>query len=102
MSRGVAEFRERAAAFDPAAATTRSALDALAAEIWGRPLDPARFAGLPLRAAHALHALGFLGGPDGPPVAVSRTGRWLRLDARFGSVALRTGGSTRAAMLFAR
>jgi hypothetical protein len=99
VARGVAEFRERAGAFDPAVAATRAALDALAGEIWGRPLDAARFADLPLRAAHALHGLGCLGPADGPPVAVARHARWLRLDAPYGTVALRLGAPMRSALL---
>ncbi|WP_103501298.1 MULTISPECIES: hypothetical protein [unclassified Streptomyces] len=52
----VAEFRSRSEAM-PTAHRTRSSLDALAEEIWGRVLPGTA---LPLRAVHAAHALGFL------------------------------------------
>jgi hypothetical protein len=99
VARGVAEFRRRAGAVEAEGHAARAALDALAAEIWDRPLDEARHGDLPLRAAHAVHALGFLGPPDGPPVTVARHRRWLRLDARFGTVAMRLGAPRRARLL---
>ena len=109
---GIAAFKERAEAI-PDQQRTRAAVDRIAADIWDRPLG----LGLPVRAAHAARALAFLGptGPAGPAgstpipgaatpsdtappspaapaVAVVRTaGRWLRLDAPYGTVVLRSG-----------
>ncbi len=81
----VAEFRRRAEALTPQQ-RTRAELDALADEIWSRPLGRT---GLPLRAAHAAHALGFLGGPE--PLGLLSKGPWLRLATPHGSLAVRTG-----------
>lgn len=44
---------------------------------------------VPLRCLFALSGMGFLAGADDPPVRVSATGSWLRLDARFGAVVRR-------------
>ncbi len=47
---------------------------------------------VPLRCLFALSGMGFLGpntGTDGDVVRVSATGRWLRLDARYGAVVRR-------------
>jgi hypothetical protein len=92
----VAEFRARTEALD-AAARTRAALDALAEEIWSRPLPlppPPDGAGpgpeLPLRAVHAASALGFLRSPA--PAAVLVRGPWLRLATPLGSTAVRVAG----------
>ncbi|MGH3310856.1 MAG: hypothetical protein ACRDP3_09745 [Streptomyces sp.] len=82
----VAEFRERAERLTPAA-RTRERLDALAEEIWSRPLGRTE---LPLRAVHAAHALGFLGGTE--PLGLLKAGPWLRLRAPAGSVVVRQGG----------
>ncbi|MBW1601148.1 hypothetical protein JJV70_03320 [Streptomyces sp. JJ66] len=79
----VGEFRERAEEL-PEAERTRQRLDALAEEIWSRPLGRT---GLPLRAVHAAHALGFLGGPE--PLGLLAAGPWLRLSTPHGSVAVR-------------
>ncbi len=95
----IAEFRARSEAL-PAAQRTRERMDALAEEIWTRPLPGTR---LPLRAVHAAHALGFLrpvpavvgagagGGPDPEPgeTVVLARGPWLRLSTPCGSVAVR-------------
>jgi hypothetical protein len=95
---GIAAFKERAEAI-PDRERTRAAIDRVAAEIWDRPLAN----GLPVRAAHAARAMAFLGsaGPVDPestapatltPTATVRSaGRWLRLDAPYGTVVLRTG-----------
>jgi len=80
----VAEFRGRSEAMPPED-RTRTALDALADEIWSRPLDTA--AGLPLRAVHAAQVLGFL--RPGAELSVFQAGGWLRLSCPHGSVALR-------------
>ncbi|GAA3621731.1 hypothetical protein GCM10023079_09400 [Streptomyces chitinivorans] len=103
----VAEFRRRSEALAPGE-RTREALDALAEEIWSRPLGGGT--GLPLRAVHAAQALGMLrsrgpapaAGPKGPPppatgalaaaVAVLAAGTWLRLRTPYGSVAVRGTG----------
>ncbi|WP_130798302.1 hypothetical protein [Streptomyces otsuchiensis] len=107
----VAEFRSRSEAM-PTAHRTRSSLDALAEEIWGRVLPGTA---LPLRAVHAAHALGFLHDVNAPEasaaapapappapvtdvtdvtagsVAVLSAGGWLRLRTAHGSIAVRTG-----------
>lgn len=83
----VGEFKERAEKLGREQ-RGREALDALAEEIWSRPLGRT---GLPLRAAHAAHALGFLRGAE--PVSMLEAGAWLRLRTAYGSVAVRRGGS---------
>ena len=85
---GIAEFKERAEAV-PDRQRTRAAVDALAAEIWDRPLAY----GLPIRAAHAARAMAFLGQAQSATatVTVRSCGRWLRLDAPYGTVVLRAG-----------
>ncbi|GGO47229.1 hypothetical protein GCM10012287_19400 [Streptomyces daqingensis] len=82
----VAEFRERAEQLQQRD-RTRAKLDALAEEIWSRPLGRTP---LPLRAAHAAYALGFLAGEE--PLGLLRTGSWLRLRTPAGSVVVRNGG----------
>lgn len=89
----VAEFRSRSEALRDAE-RTRAALDALADEIWNRPLPGT---GLPLRAVHAAHALGFLQpvadlAPDEVPVPVLAAGAWLRLRTPHGATAVRVAG----------
>jgi hypothetical protein len=93
----VAEFRRRTEALPPER-RTRAELDALAEEIWSRTLDPT---GLPLRAVHAAHALGFLrpvrmpvpaqrgGAEPEEPFGLLSAGPWLRLRTPYGSVAVR-------------
>ncbi|NJQ17256.1 hypothetical protein, partial [Streptomyces bohaiensis] len=88
----VAEFRSRSEALHDTQ-RTRSALDTLAEEIWNRPLPGT---GLPLRAVHAAHALGFLQPGADPsaedvPVPVLAAGAWLRLRTPHGSTAIRVG-----------
>ncbi|GAA1903050.1 hypothetical protein GCM10009716_11210 [Streptomyces sodiiphilus] len=82
----VAEFKERTEAL-PADGRTRSAVDALAEEIWSRPLPGTQ---LPSRAVHAAHALGFLRTQE--PGLILSAGSWLRLRTAPGSVAVRRGG----------
>ncbi|MDB1086759.1 hypothetical protein PJ985_04160 [Streptomyces sp. ACA25] len=82
----VAEFRRRTEQL-AAEERTRTALDALAEEIWSRTLADT---GLPLRAVHAAHALGFL--RSDAPVTVLSAGSWLRLRTPRGSIAVRRGG----------
>ena len=62
---------------------TRAALDAVAADVWNRPV----VAGVPLRAAHAAELTGLLG-RDGE-VTAFESPTWLRLSCPGGSVALR-------------
>jgi hypothetical protein len=91
----VTEFRDRSEALLPER-RTRTELDAIADDIWSRQLGAT---GLPLRAVHAAHALGFLR-PVRTPVPAPRTGGqpavelltagpWLRLRTPYGSVAVR-------------
>lgn len=92
----VAEFRSRTEALLPEQ-RTRAELDALAEELWSRPLaaetagasgDAA--AGVTLRIVHAAHALGFLRSAGrGDEVAVLIAGPWVRLRTAHGSVAAR-------------
>ncbi|MBP0449883.1 hypothetical protein J5Y04_10025 [Kitasatospora sp. RG8] len=89
----VREFRERSEAV-PAHHRTRAVLDALADEIWSRPVTV--LPELPLRAAHAAHVIGFLK-PDAP-LTVHRAGGWLRLSAPAGSVAVRTAAAPGAGL----
>ncbi|MFK0194500.1 hypothetical protein [Kitasatospora sp. NPDC090308] len=89
----VEEFKRRTAEV-PDHHRTRQAVDAIADEIWSRPLGAAE--GLPLRAAHAAHAIGFL--RPGTPLSAHRTGAWLRLDAPAGSVVLRTAAAPGAGL----
>ncbi|MET2717211.1 hypothetical protein ABXV03_15900 [Streptomyces harbinensis] len=84
----VAEFRKRTEALADAE-RTREALDALAEEIWSRPLPGTP---LPLRAVHAARSLGFL--RAAAPAAVLARGVWLRLRTPLGSIAVRRPGST--------
>jgi hypothetical protein len=84
---GNADFRFRALGLD------RSGLDALGEEIWSRAVSVAEdedgVSTLALRTVHAAHALGFLG-PDPERseefAPLARIGRWLRLDAPYGTV----------------
>lgn len=97
----IAEFRERSEALGEQQ-RTREALDELAEDIWSRPLDGT---GLPLRAVHAAHALGFLrpaappaagagaGAAPQPPLSLLAAGPWLRLRTPYGSVAVRSSSS---------
>lgn len=83
---GIAEFKARAEAIAERE-RTRAAVDRIAAEIWDRPLT----FGLPVRAAHAARAMAFLGQAQSESAVVRSAGRWLRLDAPFGTIVLRTG-----------
>jgi hypothetical protein len=99
----VAEFRTRTEALPPER-RTRGELDALAEEIWSRTLGAT---GLPLRAVHAAHVLGFLRGlripvPASPvrdtaaeddQLVLLAAGRWLRLRTPYGSVVVRRAGA---------
>ncbi|MCT7356406.1 hypothetical protein N4P33_30320 [Streptomyces sp. 15-116A] len=85
VAASVAEFRSRTEAL-ASEARTRAELDRIGREIWSRTV---RETGLPVRAVHAAHALGFLRGAD--PVLLS-AGAWLRLRTAYGSVAVRRAG----------
>ncbi|MFE7190613.1 hypothetical protein [Kitasatospora sp. NPDC057541] len=93
VAAAVREFRERSEAV-PAHHRTRAVLDALADEIWSRPLTV--LPELPLRAAHAAQVIGFLA-PQAP-LTVHRAGGWLRLSAPAGSVAVRTAAAPGAGL----
>lgn len=82
---GVDAFRRRV---DLLAEGDRSqpALEAVAREIWSRPV----VAGVPLRAAHAADLTGLL--PREGKVVVYESGQWSRLSCPGGSVALRRDG----------
>jgi hypothetical protein len=84
---GVEAFKRRV---DLLAEGDRSqpALEAVAHEIWSRPV----VAGVALRAAHAAELTGMLS-PAGE-VVVYASGPWLRLACPGGSVALRSDGGT--------
>ncbi|WP_345707643.1 hypothetical protein [Kitasatospora paranensis] len=90
---GVREFRERSEAV-PEHHRTRAVLDALADEIWSRPLTA--LPELPLRAVHAAYVIGFL--RPGAPLTVHRAGGWLRLSAPSGSVAVRRAAAPGAGL----
>jgi hypothetical protein len=83
---GIAEFKARAEAI-PDGERTRASVDRIATEIWDRPLT----FGLPVRAAHAARAMAFLGQAQSASAVVRSAGRWLRLDAPFGTIVVRTG-----------
>ncbi|WP_419995001.1 hypothetical protein [Streptomyces boninensis] len=84
VAAGVKEFKARVEAL-PEDKRTRSELDRIGAEIWGRRLGGTE---LPLRAAHAAHVFGLLRGP----ATLVAAGNWLRLRTPYGSIALRRGG----------
>lgn len=103
----VAEFRSRTGELAPEL-RTRAELDRLGREIWSRPLGDTA---LPVRAAHAAQALGFLRpvAPTAPRVparaaddrrlpsgegelGLYSSGAWLRLRTAFGSIAVRRAG----------
>jgi hypothetical protein len=71
---------------------TQPALQALALEIWSRPV----VAGVPLRAAHAAELTGLLS-TEGDAV-VHASGPWLRLACPGGSVAVRRDGGAGLAL----
>jgi hypothetical protein len=81
----VGEFRSRTEVLVPER-RTRAELDALAEEVWSRPVGDTV---LPMRAVHAAHALGFLRGSGAEPLLLLTAGAWLRLRTPYGSVAVR-------------
>jgi hypothetical protein len=99
----VAEFRSRVEELTPGQ-RTRAHLDRIGREIWSRPLGDTH---LPVRAAHAAQALGFLrpvratapatatsaAAPDvAQQMALLSSGAWLRLRTPYGSIAVRRAG----------
>ncbi|MEU5207717.1 hypothetical protein [Streptomyces sp. NPDC020742] len=112
VAAAVAEFRARDEALPPQH-RTRAERDRIGREIWSRTLGDTH---LPLRAAHAAQALGFLRparagrlagartAAPGTPVPTDRpqpqpqqlsllsAGGWLRLSTPYGSIAVRSGG----------
>jgi hypothetical protein len=93
VSAAVGEFRRRSEEV-PEHHRTRQVLDALADEIWSRPLGAVPE--LPLRAAHAAYVIGFL--RPAVPLTVHRAGGWLRLSAPAGSVAVRSAAAPGAGL----
>ncbi|WP_431033661.1 hypothetical protein ACQYWQ_09175 [Streptomyces sp. P6-2-1] len=113
VAQAVAEFRTRMERLAPAG-RTRAELDRIGREVWSRTVGDTS---LPVRAAHAAQALGFLR-PPAPPqtraqapdatsprlphdaddpdaahsLALFSSGAWLRLRTPYGSVAVRRGG----------
>ncbi|MFE7984583.1 hypothetical protein ACFUZA_20765 [Streptomyces cellulosae] len=85
VAASVAEFRSRSEQLPPEQ-RTRTELDRIGREIWSRTVADT---GLPVRAVHAAHSLGFLRGED---QALFSSGSWLRLRTPFGSVAVRRAG----------
>ncbi|MDF9813321.1 hypothetical protein [Streptomyces sp. SPB162] len=81
----VGEFRSRTEVLVPER-RTRAELDALAEEVWSRPVGDTV---LPMRAVHAAQALGFLRGAGTEPFPLLTAGAWLRLRTPYGSVAVR-------------
>ncbi|WP_228991235.1 hypothetical protein [Streptomyces sp. DH8] len=81
----VAEFRRRDEAL-PEELRTRAERDRMGRGIWSRQVGAT---GLPLRAVHAAHSLGFLRPDPDFPVSLLSAGGWLRLRTPFGSIALR-------------
>jgi hypothetical protein len=96
LSMAVAEFRSRTEELAPED-RTRGELDRIGREIWSREIGDT---GLPVRAAHAAQALGFLRSiepgrqvaPGESPLVLYSSGAWLRLRAPYGSIAVRRAG----------
>jgi hypothetical protein len=93
VATAVTEFRSRTQEL-PAERRTRAELDRIGREIWSRPVGDS---GLPMRAAHAAQALGFLrlarvATPDEEALGLYSSGAWLRLRTPYGSTAVRRTG----------
>ncbi|MGA4848919.1 hypothetical protein ACOBQB_22675 [Streptomyces sp. G5(2025)] len=82
----VGEFRSRVEQL-PAERRVRAELDRVGREIWSRTIGETP---LPVRAAHAAQALGFL---RGDALTLLSSGAWLRLRTAYGSVAVRRAGA---------
>jgi hypothetical protein len=83
---GVDSFNRRVERLSPPGRTP-AALEAIASEVWGRPV----VADVPLRAAHAAQLAGLLG-PEGE-VSAHTSGTWRMLSCPGGSAAVRCDGS---------
>ncbi|WP_445401082.1 hypothetical protein ACSMX9_07850 [Streptomyces sp. LE64] len=92
VAQAVADFRARTEGL-ATGDRSRAVLDRIGREVWSRPLGDSD---LPVRAAHAAQALGFLPGTPAAaeaPLALLASGTWLRLRTPFGSVAVRRVGA---------
>ncbi|MGW5862086.1 hypothetical protein ACWFRJ_07930 [Streptomyces sp. NPDC055239] len=85
VAAGVAEFKSRVEEL-PQEQRVRAELDRVGREIWSRTIGDT---GLPVRAAHAAQALGFLRGDS---FDLLSSGAWLRLRTDYGSIAVRRAG----------
>ncbi|MFD3580610.1 hypothetical protein [Streptomyces sp. NPDC058644] len=85
VAAAVAEFKSRVEEL-PQERRVRAELDQLGREIWSRTIGDT---GLPVRAAHAAQALGFLRGDS---LDLLSSGPWLRLRTSYGSIAVRRAG----------
>ncbi|GAA3144885.1 hypothetical protein ACFQ0X_28500 [Streptomyces rectiviolaceus] len=85
VAAAVAEFKSRVEEL-PQERRVRAELDQLGREIWSRTIGDT---GLPVRAAHAAQALGFLRGDS---LDLLSSGPWLRLRTNYGSIAVRRAG----------
>lgn len=93
VASAVVEFRSRTNELAPEL-RIRAELDRIGREIWSRPIGDT---GLPVRAAHAAQALGFLRsagqvGSEENPLGLFASGAWLRLRTPYGSIAVRRAG----------
>ncbi|MEU8968443.1 hypothetical protein AB0D11_04060 [Streptomyces monashensis] len=89
VAAAVGEFRSRTEELEPER-RTRAELDRIGRDIWSREIGPA---GLPVRAVHAAHSLGFLRpGTEAADTGLFSSGAWLRLRTPYGSVAVRRAG----------
>jgi hypothetical protein len=89
VAAAVGEFRSRTEELGPER-RTRAELDRIGRDIWSREIGPA---GLPVRAVHAAHSLGFLRpGTEAADTGLFSSGAWLRLRTPYGSVAVRRAG----------
>ncbi|OIJ95922.1 hypothetical protein [Streptomyces monashensis] len=89
VAAAVGEFRSRTEELGPEG-RTRAELDRIGRDIWSREIGPA---GLPVRAVHAAHSLGFLRpGTEAADTGLFSSGAWLRLRTPYGSVAVRRTG----------
>ncbi|MFC8129918.1 hypothetical protein [Streptomyces sp. NPDC057302] len=85
VAAAVAEFKSRVEEL-PQEQRVRAELDQVGREIWSRTIGNT---GLPVRAAHAAQALGFLRGDS---LDLLSSGPWLRLRTNYGSIAVRRAG----------
>jgi hypothetical protein len=89
VAAAVGEFRSRTEELGPEG-RTRAELDRIGRDIWSREIGPT---GLPVRAVHAAHSLGFLRpGTEAGDTGLFSSGAWLRLRTPYGSVVVRRAG----------